>query len=142
MNTVSLYKPDRSKLLELHDLPTSVTENIQNQIIRLRQEYSCVRDCRVSVKVPEFHQDGCYYIQIGLSTSELGINRELTIDRSPLPSYYQEDLYVAIWSAFNLAKTKLQEHLRPVHGANKSSSQDTSSIRPVTLRRSVGYAGG
>jgi hypothetical protein len=37
--------------------------------------------------------------------------RLLIIDRIPPMDLYQEDVYVAIWSAFDLAKQKIRNYL-------------------------------
>ena len=139
MTTANIFKSDISALVELQNLPDSVNGNIQEQITRLRQEYPQAINCKVSVKAPAFCQEGCYQIEIAIALS----GRILTIDRAPNPDCYQEDLYVAIWSAFNLAKKQLQAHLsQAITVVSKSVVQDSSRRSVYPLRRCIGYAGG
>ena len=146
MNTSSLLTADLFELVELRDLPTAVAENIQVQITKLCQEYRYLIGCQVIVKAPASNREGCYHIQIVLTLSAQTFangNRELTIDRLPNPDNYQEDIYVAIWSAFKLAKQKLQENSQlENHGVSKSIERQQSNSPVRNLRRSVGYAGG
>ncbi len=138
MKTSNLFKADISGFIELRDLPDCVTGNIQEQVTRLCQEYRYISNCQVSVQAPAFHPEGCYQIQIVLTLPD----RVLTIDRAPNLDCFQEDIYVAIWSAFNSAKKRLQESSIVVsYGVNKSPNPggSMSSIRPI--RRTVGYAG-
>jgi hypothetical protein len=146
MNASSLFTAELFELVELRDLPAAVTENIQVQITKLCQEYRYLIGCQAIVKAPASNREGCYHIQIVLNLSEkiyASGNRELTIDRLPNPDNYQEDIYVAIWSAFKLAKQKLQENSQiENYGASKSIDRHQSNSPVRNLRRSVGYAGG
>ena len=139
MQTANIIKSDRSALVELRNLPDSVNGNIQEQITRLCQEYPQAINCKVSVKAPAFCQEGCYQIEIAIALS----GRVLTIDRVPNLDCYQEDLYVAIWSAFNLAKKQLQSHLsQATTVVSKSVVEDSHHRAVYPLRRCIGYAGG
>jgi hypothetical protein len=150
MNASTLVNIDRLEFVELRDLPAGVTNNIQTQINKLRQEYQDLINCQVSIKAPISNPEGCYYLQILLTLSEPAISknwmnyhRELKIDRSPNLDNYQEDIYVAIWSAFKLARTKLQEYSFSVtHRVSQSISPERSGLPVRSLRRSIGYAGG
>jgi hypothetical protein len=139
MTTANIFKSDISALVELRNLPDSVNGNIQEQITRLCQEYPQTIDCKVSVKAPAFCQEGCYQIEMAISLPD----RVMTIERLPNLDCYQEDLYVAIWSAFNLAKKQLQAHLSQATTVVSKSVVEDSPRRVVyPLRRCVGYAGG
>jgi ribosome-associated translation inhibitor RaiA len=137
MQTATILKVDRATLVEVRALPEAIEANILEQIARLRQEYPQVIDCNVSVKTPAFCKEGCYQIEIEIALS----GRILTIERSPNLDCYQEDLYVAIWSAFNLAKKQLKQHLSQASTADAALGQD-SLHRNYPLRRTIGYAGG
>jgi ribosome-associated translation inhibitor RaiA len=133
MQTATILKVDRSTLIEVRELPEAIEENILEQIARLRQEYPQAIDCKVSVKTPAFCKEGCYQIEIEIVLS----GRTLSIDRSPNVDCYQEDLYVAIWSAFNLAKKQLKAELSQASTAGEASL----SRQNYPLRRTIGYAG-
>lgn len=141
MKTATLFKADVSQVIADRDLPDSIAEMIQQQIARLRQEHSYILNCQVSANVPEFHRSGIYQIQIILTLAD----RDLTIDREPIPDYYQEDIYVAIWSAFDLARKKLKDHYYCLHNncdpiATPIGQNSHQAIRGI--RRCVGYAQG
>jgi hypothetical protein len=140
MNTMTFDRADGSQLIAVRDLPDSVTEMIQQQIARLCQEHNYILNCQVSANVPAFCQEGSYQIQIVLTLPD----RDLTIERKPIPDYYQEDIYVAIWSAFDLARKKLQEPaaVRADLGTCMTPTQHSSHQQTRTLRRCVGYAQG
>jgi ribosome-associated translation inhibitor RaiA len=133
MQTATVLQVDRSTLVEVRELPEAIEENILEQIARLRQEYPQAIDCNVSVKTPAFCKEGCYQIEIQIVLS----GRNLTIERSPNLDCYQEDLYVAIWSAFNLAKKQLKAELSQA----STAGEDSLSRRNYPLRRTIGYAG-
>jgi ribosome-associated translation inhibitor RaiA len=133
MQTATILKVDRATLVEVRELPEAIEDNILEQIARLRQEYPQAIDCKVSVKTPAFCKEGCYQIEIAIVLS----GRTLTIDRSPNVDCYQEDMYVAIWSAFNLAKKQLKAELSQASTAGEASL----SRRNYPLRRTIGYAG-
>jgi ribosome-associated translation inhibitor RaiA len=137
MQTATILKVDRSALVEVRELPDAIEENILEQIARLRQEYPQAIDCKVSVKTPAFCK-GCYQIEIAIGLS----GRTLTIERSPNLDCYQEDLYVAIWSAFNLAKKQLKAELTQAWNVDTALDGDSSHRRNYPLRRTIGYAGG
>jgi hypothetical protein len=139
MNATTLVRPDGSQLIAVRDLSDSVTEMIQQQIARLRQEHNYILNCQMSANVPAFCREGSYQIQIVITLPD----RDLTIDRKPIPDYYQEDIYVAIWSAFDLARKKLQE-LAWVRADLGTCPTPQHSFYQQTrpLRRSVGYAHG
>jgi ribosome-associated translation inhibitor RaiA len=138
MQTATILKVDRATLVKVRDLPEAIEENILEQIARLRQEYPQAIDCKVSVKTPAFCKEGCYHIEI-----EIGLSgHTLTSERSPNLDCYQEDLYVAIWSAFNLAKKQLKEELSQASTAGAALDEDSLSRRNYPLRRTIGYAGG
>jgi ribosome-associated translation inhibitor RaiA len=138
MQTATILKVDRATLVEVRALPEAIEANILEQIARLRQEYPQAIDCKVSVKTPAFCQEGCYQIEIEIVLS----GRTLTIDRSPNLDCYQEDLYVAIWSAFNLAKKQLKAELSKASTTDAALCEDSFSRCNYPLRRTIGYAGG
>ena len=140
MKTATLFKADVSQVIADRDLPDSIAEMIQQQIARLRQEHNYILNCQVSANVPEFHRSGIYQIQIILTLAD----RDLTIDREPIPDYYQEDIYVAIWSAFDLARKKLKTHYssQPNRVVHKAPIQQNSHQPIRCIRRCVGYAQG
>jgi hypothetical protein len=138
MKTSHLLKADESQIIALHDLPDSVTVIIQEQIARLSQEHKYLLNCRVNLIVPTHQPAGLYQIRIVLTLPDC----DLTIEREPIPDYYQEDIYVAIWSAFALAKQKLKEHvMQSGYGISRPPIQKSlhQEIRPI--RRTRGYAG-
>jgi ribosome-associated translation inhibitor RaiA len=138
METVNLCNANGARVISDQDLPDSIKEMIQQQIDRLQREYSNMLNCKVDVIVPEFHQAGTYQVQIILTLQNL----ELKIDRDPTPDYYQEDIYVAIWSAFDLARKKLKEHSLQIDG-NITASPKKVQHQPIRgIRRSRGYAQG
>jgi ribosome-associated translation inhibitor RaiA len=137
MQTATILKVDRSALVEVRELPEAIEDNILEQIARLRQEYPQAIDCKVSVKTPAFCKEGCYQIEIAIGLS----GRTLTIDRSPNLDCYQEDLYVAIWSAFNLAKKQLKQELTKASTADAALGEASLHRRNYPLRRTIGYAG-
>jgi hypothetical protein len=139
MKTSNYLKPDESHIIALQDLPDSVTVILQEQIARLCQEHKYILNCRVNVRVPNYLTEGLYQIQIVLTLPD----RDLIIDREPISDYYQEDIYVAIWSAFALAKQQLKEHMVQLgYDINTSPTHNHlhQQIRPI--RRCRGYAGG
>ncbi len=137
MQTATILKVDRSTLVEVPELPEAIEENILEQIARLRQEYPQAIDCKVSVKTPAFCKEGCYQIEIEIVLS----GRTLKIERSPNLDCYQEDLYVAIWSAFNLAKKQLKAELTQASTVDAALGEASLSRRNYPLRRTIGYAG-
>ncbi len=139
MKTATLFKADGSQVIADRDLPDSISEMIQQQIARLIQAHSCILNCHVSANVPTFCQAGIYQIQIVLTLAD----RDLTIDREPIPDYYQEDIYVAIWSAFDLARKKLKEYLTQTdNGLGTISIQSNPPQSLRSIRRCIGYSQG
>jgi ribosome-associated translation inhibitor RaiA len=137
MQTATILKVDRSTLVEVRELPDAIEDNILEQITRLRQEYPQAIDCQVSVKTPDFCKEGCYQIEIAIVLS----GRTLTIERSPNLDCYQEDLYVAIWSAFNLAKKQLKQELTKAPTMEAALGEASLYRHNYPLRRTIGYAG-
>jgi ribosome-associated translation inhibitor RaiA len=138
METVNFCNTNGARVILDQDLPDSITEMIQQQIDRFQREYSYILNCKVDILVPEFQQAGTYQVQITLTLPNL----ELKIDRDPTPDYYQEDIYVAIWSAFDLARKKLREHSFSIDG-NITASPNKVQHQPIRgIRRSRGYAQG
>jgi ribosome-associated translation inhibitor RaiA len=128
-----------SRVIAAQYLPDAIKGMIQQKIARLKQEYSDLLNCKVDVAVPAFCQTGIYQVRIVLNLPQL----DLKIDREPTPDCYQEDMYVAIWSAFDLASKKLKEHSISAGYAIKTTPIEKvlpQSMR--TVRRSQGYARG
>jgi hypothetical protein len=139
METTSLCNANGSHTIAVRDLPDEIAGMIQQQIARLKQQYSYILNCQVSAAVPALYQSGTYQIQIVLNL----LDRDLTIDREPTPDYYQEDIYVAIWSAFDLARKKLQQYSTSIDDTLNSTSTQANSYPSIrTLRRCRGYARG
>ena len=139
MKTSNLCNIDQSRVIAAQYLPDAIRGMIQQKIARLKQEYSDLLNCKVDVAVPAFCQTGIYQVQIVLNLPQL----ELKIDREPTPDYYQEDMYVAIWSAFDLASKKLKEHSISAGYAIKTAPiQNVLPQSMRAVRRSQGYARG
>jgi ribosome-associated translation inhibitor RaiA len=138
METVNFCNANGARVISDQDLPDSITEMIQQQTDRIQREYSYILNCKVDVIVPEFYQTGTYQVQIILNLPNL----ELKIDREPTPDCYQEDIYVAIWSAFDLARKKLRE--RSLLLDSRIAASPTKIQHPPIrgIRRSRGYAQG
>ena len=139
METTSLSNANGSQTIAIRDLPDEIAGMIQQQIARLKQQYNYLLNCQVRAAVPALYQSGTYQIQIVLNLPD----RDLTIDREPTPDYYQEDIYVSIWSAFDLAKKKLLEYSRSIdYTPNSTSTKSNSHPSIRTLRRCRGYSRG
>lgn len=139
METVNLSNVNEFQVIATQDLPAAISELIQQQIAKFKQEYSSMLKCKVDVAVPSFCQTGIYQIRIVLTL----LDRELKIDREPTPDYYQEDIYVAIWSAFDLARKKLKAHSIPADCTVSTIPVPNISHQPIRgIRRSFGYAKG
>jgi ribosome-associated translation inhibitor RaiA len=139
MKTSNLCSVNQARVIAAQYLPDAIRGMIQQKIARLKQEYSDLLNCRVDVAVPAFCQTGIYQVRIVLNLPQL----DLKIDREPTPDCYQEDMYVAIWSAFDLASKKLKEHSISAGYAIKPAPIEKvlpQSMRNV--RRSQGYARG
>jgi ribosome-associated translation inhibitor RaiA len=106
MTTSTLHYTEVPQIVAVRDLPVAVTGMIQEQITRLRRDYRNILNCQVNAIVPAFCEAGSYQIEIVLTLAD----RDVKIDREPTPDYYQEDIYVSIWSAFDLVRKKLREH--------------------------------
>jgi ribosome-associated translation inhibitor RaiA len=139
METATLCQANEVQLIAAQDLPDAIKGMIQQQIARIKQEYSYILDCKVDVAVPTFCQTGIYQVRIVLTLPDL----DLKIDREPTPDCYQEDIYVAIWSAFDLARKKLKQHSIPTNNAVTIAPVEKVSYPSIrTVRRCRGYAQG
>jgi ribosome-associated translation inhibitor RaiA len=139
MKTSNLCSLNQYRVIAAQYLPDTIKGMIQKQIALLKQEYSDLINCKVDVTVPAFCQTGIYQVGIVLNLPHI----ELKIDREPTPDYYQEDMYVAIWSAFDLASKKLKQHSISADDVIKTTPvQNVSSQSMRTVRRSQGYARG
>ncbi len=139
MKTSTLCNVNKARVIAAQHLPDTIRAMIQQQIARLKQEYSDLLNCKVDVTVPAFCQTGIYQVQIVLNLPQL----DLKIDREPTPDCYQEDIYVAIWSAFDLASKKLKQHSISAGYAPKTIPiQNIPPQSMRTVRRSHGYARG
>ncbi len=139
MPAATIRNINEAQIIEIKDLPTAIGEMMQTQIARLKREYGYILDSKMSVIIPALHQAGSYQIQIVIAVPD----GYLQIDRQPIPDCYQEDIYVAIWSAFDLARKKLKEYSTSIDYAALLTLNDqvqTPSIR--TTRRCRGYAQG
>lgn len=139
METTSLCNANGSQTIAVRDLPDEIAGMIQQQIARLKQQYSYIINCQISATVPALYQSGTYQIQLVLHLPD----RDVTIDREPTPDYYQEDIYVAIWSAFDLARKKLQGLNIPIEYTLSPTPAPQNAYPSIrTLRRCRGYARG
>ena len=139
MKTSNFSSIHQARLIAAQSLPEAIRAMIQQKIARLKQEYSDLLNCKVDIAVPEFCQTGIYQVRIVLNLPQL----DLKIDREPTPDYYQEDMYVAIWSAFDLATKKLKEHSISADYAIKTAPiQNVLPQSMRAVRRSQGYARG
>ena len=139
MQTSTLCSVNKTRVISAQHLPDTIREMIQQQIARLKHEYSDLLNCKVDVTVPAFCQTGIYRVGIVLNLSHL----DLKIDREPTPDYYQEDIYVAVWSAFDLASKKLKQHsISAGYTPKPIPIQTVPSQYMRTVRRSNGYARG
>jgi hypothetical protein len=139
METANLQNTNESRVIAAQDLPDAITGMIKQQIVRLKQEYSYILNCKVDVARPAFCHTGIYQVRIVITLPNL----DLKIDRDPTPDYYQEDIYVAIWSAFDLARKKLKEHPCSLDYPIVASPIQTIQHQPIRgIRRSRGYAKG
>jgi ribosome-associated translation inhibitor RaiA len=93
--------------ITLINVPDSAEVIIRDQIERLAREHQWILNCQVNVEIPAPYSSGLYHIQIALTLPE----RLLIVDRIPTTDCYQEDIYVAIWSAFDLARQKIRDYL-------------------------------
>jgi hypothetical protein len=87
-------------------VPDSAAVIIQDQIARLTREHPWILNCQAHVEVPAPYRSDLYQIQILLTLPE----RLLVVDRIPPVDSFQEDIYVAIWSAFDLARQKIRDY--------------------------------
>jgi ribosome-associated translation inhibitor RaiA len=139
MKTSNLCSVHQARVIAAQYLPDAIRGMIQQKIARLKQEYSYLLNCKVDVTVPAFCKTGTYQVRIVLNLPHL----DLKIDREPTPDYYQEDMYVAIWSAFDLASKKLKEHsISADYTIKTPPSQNVLPQSMRTVRRSQGYARG
>jgi ribosome-associated translation inhibitor RaiA len=139
MQTSTLCNASKTRVIAAQYLPDTIRAMIQQRIVRLKQEYSDLLNCKVDVTVPAFCQTGIYQVGIVLNLSHL----DLKIDRQPTPDYYQEDIYVAVWSAFDLASKKLKQHSISSGYAHQTISiENIPNQSTQTVYRSQEYARG
>jgi hypothetical protein len=94
--------------ITLGNVPQNTEVIILDQIDRLAREFKWILNYQVIVDVPAPFTEGLYQIQIRLTL----MDRLLVIDRLPCTDHYQEDIYVAIWSAFDLARQQIRDYIR------------------------------
>jgi ribosome-associated translation inhibitor RaiA len=110
-----------SSAISLHNVPSHAEVIIRDQIDRLAQDHKWILNCQVTAEVPLPYTEGLYQIQITLTLPE----RLLIVDRLPCTDHYHEDIYVAIWSAFDLARQQIRDYLM------KPSSHTSSHRRQL-----------
>jgi hypothetical protein len=139
ISTSPYFKADELKLMPMKDLPDSIAATIQDQVARLRTENRWILDCDVKIEVPAHLKEGCYYIQILLFMNDW----DLKIERQPIPDNYQEDIYVAIWNAFDLTRQKLKQHFNGTSDREieRFIPNQSYPINSPLRRRCQGYAG-
>jgi hypothetical protein len=92
----------------LRNIPTAAEAIVRKQIEKLSIDHRGISVSQVTAEVPAPYTEGRYQIQIAC---HLPNHEKLVIDRLPLTDCYQEDLDVAIWSAFALARKQIRQHL-------------------------------
>jgi hypothetical protein len=103
-----------SHSITLRNIPASAEALIRTQIDRLNKDHNWISHCQVTAEVPAPFTSGLYQIHINCQIPDGSV----VIDRAPLMDCYQEDLQVAIWSAFEQARQKIKSHV--IHSANFS----------------------
>jgi DNA-binding protein YbaB len=103
-----------SHSITLHNIPASAEALIRAQIDQLSKDHNWISGCQVTAEVPAPFTEGMYKIHIDCTIP----NGSVVIDRAPMMDCYQEDLQVAIWSAFAQARQKIKAHV--INSANFS----------------------
>jgi hypothetical protein len=103
-----------SHSITLRNIPTNAEALICTQIDRLKKDHKWISHCQVIAEVPAPFTTDMYQIHINCKIP----NGSVVIDRAPHTDCYQEDLQVAIWSAFEQARQKIKAHV--IHSANFS----------------------
>ena len=96
-----------SHSITLHNIPASAEALISAQIDRLSKDHNWISGCQVTAEVPAPFTTGIYQIHIDCTIPDGSV----VIDRTPAMDCYQEDLQVAIWSAFAQARQKIKAHV-------------------------------
>jgi hypothetical protein len=92
----------------LRNIPAAAEAIVRKQIEKLSIDHRGISVSEVTAEVPAPYTEGRYQIQIAC---KLPNHQQLVIDRQPQTDCYQEDLDVAIWSAFALARKQIRQHL-------------------------------
>ncbi len=97
---ITIRDMDHSEALETH---------IRDKVEKLDEFFDHIMSCRVVVEMPHKHQrQGKHFnvrIDIGVAGSEIAINRD-----------HDEDVYVALRDAFDVAKRQLADYARKLRG--------------------------
>ena len=97
---ITIRDVDHSEALETH---------IRDKVKKLDEFFDHIMSCRVVVEMPHKHQrQGKHFnvrVDIGVAGSEIAINRD-----------HDEDVYVALRDAFDVAKRQLADYARKLRG--------------------------
>jgi hypothetical protein len=88
-------------------MPAAAEAVVRQQIDKLKLDHKGILDCQVTAEVPAPYTEGRYQIKIACHMPD----HLLVVDRLPHTDCYQEDINVAIWSAFSLARQQIKQHL-------------------------------
>jgi ribosome-associated translation inhibitor RaiA len=93
---------------------SGVEASIQRWVARLERDYERIQRCAVIIEIPHqhSHQGNLFHVRVDLAVP----GRELAVSREP----GNEDVYVAIASAFRAARRQLQDHARILRGDIKT----------------------
>ena len=119
--------------ITVHNVSVSeaVKDDIRNKAAKLNHFSNTIIGCRVTVDSPHKHrrQGVLYDVRIDLTVP----GAELVVKRQP-----NEDIYVAIRDAFDVAYQKLEDHERRLRGEVKTH-QAASHARVTKLFPESGY---
>ncbi|MBU0621969.1 MAG: ribosome-associated translation inhibitor RaiA [Gammaproteobacteria bacterium] len=96
--------------ITIRGMPASeaLETHIREKAMKLHEFFDHIMSCRVVVEMPHKHRhQGRQYtvhIDIGVAGSEIAVNRD-----------HDEDVYVALRDAFDIAKRQLEEYARRLH---------------------------
>jgi len=123
--------------IAFHNLERSdaIEELIEEKVAWLEHFYDRITACRVVIEAPHRHhrQGNPHQVRIDLTVpgGEIIINREEKPDQG-------QDLYVAIRDAFDVARRRLEEHIRRMRNEVKSH-EPAPHARVATLFSEEGY---
>jgi hypothetical protein len=92
----------------LRNIPATAEAIVRKQIDKLSLDRRGITITQVSAEVPAPYTEGRYQIKI---VCDLPGRGQLVVNRLPQTDCFHEDLDVAIWSAFALARQQIKQHL-------------------------------